>query len=77
MDAITNLSEGDVKAFLNNLIIIRNISKGTQSIALNALVYYFMQVIQAPLGEFTHIHSSRPPKLPTVLFGPQIDELLS
>jgi len=75
--SIKKLSAGDVKAFLNNLVTIRNVSKSTQSIALNALVYYFRQVIQAPLGEFTHIHSSRPPKLPGVLSGPQIDGLLS
>jgi len=72
-----DLSEIDVKSFLNNLVMIRNVSKSTQSIALNALVYYFRHVIAAPLGEFTHIHSSRPPKLPTVLSAPQIHGLLS
>lgn len=43
---------------------------------MNALVYFFKHVVKRPLGEFAHIRSSRPPKLPVVLTIDQLGALL-
>ena len=73
--ATDHLSEKEVSDFLSDLVLRRNVSKSTQNIALNALVYYFKHILSIPLGNFEHIRSARPPKLPTVLTKPQVSML--
>jgi integron integrase len=70
------LGDDDARAFLSNLVLHRTVSKSTQNVALNALVYYFKQVIARPLGEFSHVRSTRPPKLPVVLSQDQVTTIL-
>ena len=62
-----------VKDFLSNLVLRRNVSKSTQNVALNALVFFFKNVLDRPLRDFEHIRSSRPPKLPSILTPEQVN----
>jgi len=73
----SNIGDQEVKNFLSNLVVQKNVSKSTQNIALNALVYFFKNVLEQPLGQFDHIRSNRPPKLPTVLTQEQTSMLFS
>ena len=71
-----SLGDTDVKAFLSELVLHRTVSKSTQNVALNSLVYYFKHVIARPLGEFSHVRSERSPKLPVVLTQEQVTTIL-
>ena len=68
----SSLGDSDVQAFLTDLVVRRTVSKSTQNVALNALVYFFRHVLARPLGELSPIRSERPPKLPVVLTQQQV-----
>lgn len=70
------LDEEDVRTFLNDLVLRRTVSKSTQTVALNSLVYYFKHILTRPLSEFSHIRSEKQPKLPVVLTQKQINTIL-
>jgi len=72
----SEIGDLEVKQFLSGLVLRRTVSKSTQNVALNSLVYYFKHVIAKPLGEFGHVRSARPPKLPEVLTQDQVNRLL-
>ena len=74
--SVSELGDGDAKVFLSSLVLRRTVSKSTQNVALNALVYYFKQVVDRPLGEFSYVRSTRPPKLPVVLSQSQVTTIL-
>jgi integron integrase len=63
-----SMGASEVKAYLEYLILKRNVSVNTQKQALNALAFLFNKVVKRPLGnlgDFTR--SSRPRRLPVVL----------
>jgi integron integrase len=67
------LSEPEVAAFLEHLVIKRKVAGATQAQALNALVFFFAQVMEKPLGKIGSFKkSSRPQKIPTVLSRDEI-----
>ena len=74
---IESLGDHDVEQFLTNLVLRNNVSKSTQNIALNAIVFLFKAVLQRPIGDFGHIRSQRPPKLPVVLSHNEVSRLFS
>jgi len=58
----------EIVSFLEYLAVKRNVAPSTQNQALNALVFFYTQVLQKPLddlGQF--IRAKRPRKLPVVL----------
>lgn len=73
---LAGMQESAVEAFLSGLVLRRNVSKSTQNIALNALAFYFRNVLHKPLTDLNHHKSSRKPKLPVVLSRPEVDRLL-
>jgi integron integrase len=68
----------EVKAYLDHLVIQRNVSASTQNQALSALVFLYNQVLGRELGELgAFARSKRPKKLPVVLSRAEVDLLLS
>jgi integrase len=73
-----DLGDTDIVAFLGYLAVKRQVSPATQSIALNALVYLYRQVLgrqSIDVGDFTHATPRR--KLPVVLSRDEIRRLLA
>jgi integron integrase len=73
-----DLGDADIVAFLGYLAVKRQVSPATQSIALNALVYLYRQVLgrqSIDVGDFTHATPRR--KLPVVLSRDEIRRLLA
>ena len=73
-----NLAGQDVKAYLEYLVVQRNVTRSTQSQTLCALVYFYKQVLEIDLGEFGNFsHSKKPRRLPVVLSQFEVSNLLS
>ncbi len=71
------LGADEVVSFLQYLAVRRNVAASTQNQALNALVFFYDQVIQQPLGDMGgFIRAKRPKKLPVVLTQNEIHRLL-
>lgn len=72
-----NLNQTNVRAFLSELVLRRNVSKSTQNIALSALVFYFNKILKRPLADIDHLRSRKGPKLPVVLTPQEITALFA
>ncbi len=63
-----DLSSKDIEAFLTYLAVNRQVAPGTQSLALNALVFLKTKYLSQPLEPLQHfIRPNRQRKLPVVL----------
>lgn len=72
------LGETDIAAYLEHLVINRKVSSSTQKQALNALVFFYKQVLGAELSDNILFSRSRKPKrLPVVLTRDEVVSLLS
>jgi integron integrase len=59
---------GEVRAFLESLAIDRGVSASTQNQAFSALLFFFAQVLNRPLGDLAGtVRARRPARLPLVL----------
>ena len=68
----------EVKAYLDYLVIRRNVSASTQSQALNALVFLYKRVLGRELEELeAFVRSKRPRNLPVVLSRSEVNQLLA
>jgi integron integrase len=68
----------EVEQFLTWLATERQVSAGTQTVALNSLAYLYNKFLNKPLGELGHFRrSKRQAKLPTVLTVGEVGALLS
>ena len=66
-----------VRAFLERLVIVDQMSASTQGQALNALAFHFKHVVGAPFGDLGEFQrSKRPRKLPAVLCREEVRRLL-
>jgi integron integrase len=66
-----------VRAFLERLVIVEQMSASTQGQALNALVFFFKHVVGTPFGDLGEFQrSKRPRKLPVVLGREEVRRLL-
>ncbi len=66
------------KAFLEYLAVARQVAAATQNQALNALVFFYRQVLGRPLGELgTVLRAKKGKRLPEVLTGEQTRRLLA
>jgi len=71
------LGADEVVSFLQHLAVRRNVAASTQNQALNALVFFYDQVMQQPLGDMGgFIRAKRPKKLPVVLTQNEVQRLL-
>jgi len=67
----------DVERFLTHLAVNRTVSRSTQSIALNAIVFLYSKFMQKPLSDMNDFRRvKRPAKLPTVLTQTEVKRLL-
>lgn len=74
----SSLGPEQVEVFLTFLAAERNVSAATQSIALNALVYLYTNILNKPIGELGHFRrASRQRKLPIVLTMEEVSSLLN
>ncbi|MCB1864704.1 MAG: integron integrase [Chromatiales bacterium] len=70
--------EPEVAAFLEHLALQRKVSSGTQSQALNALVFLYVKVIEEPLGQIgPYQRPNKPRRLPTVLSPGEIEAVFA
>jgi len=66
-----------VRAFLERLVIVEQMSASTQGQALNALVFFFKHVVGTQFGDLGEFQrSKRPRKLPVVLGREEVRRLL-
>lgn len=73
-----NLSEQDIASFLEYLVIKREVSASTQSQALNALIFFYKQVLNFEFSEdIDFVRSKKPRRLPVVLSKNEIKKLFS
>ena len=73
-----NLDPDAIVAYLEHLVVKRRVSGSTQSQALNALLFFYKQVLKKErfeLGQFAH--SKKPRRLPVVLTRDETQRLLS
>jgi integron integrase len=56
----------EVEQFLDDLSVVRNMSPGTQAIALNALVFLYRQFLQKDLGLLHYQPARTRPRVPVV-----------
>jgi integron integrase len=63
------MREEEIENFLSHLACQRRCSKGTQRVALNALVYLYREFLQIKISNLKYKLASKPRRLPTV-FSP-------
>ncbi len=74
----SRLGATHVIKFLEHLAVDRHVSSNTQNQALNALVFLFNQVLDAPLGGLDNlVRAKRPQRLPVVLTRKEVRALLT
>jgi integron integrase len=67
-----------VKTYLDYLAVEREVTASTQNQALNALVFFYGQVLQKPLGEMEEFaRAKRPRRMPEVMTRDEVERLLS
>ncbi len=72
------LGADEVRAFLENLAVERQVSAATQKQALNAMVFVFGQVLGRPLGNLGDMILAKPKRrLPCVLTVAEVDRVLA
>jgi len=73
-----DMGEEEVAAFLTHLSVARNVAPATQGQALNALVFLYRKVLDAPLGEIRGIvRAKKRTKIPVVLTINEVIGLIS
>ncbi len=66
----------DIESFLSYLAVDRKVSKSTQNVALNSVVFLMREVLNRPADEYGFTHAKRDQRLPTVLSKDEIKRLL-
>src|SRR5690606_33063740 len=71
-----DLGNTEVEAFLSHLVNKRNVSRSTQQLALNALVFLYDKIIKKPLALDLKFNQSKiQQKLPVVLTTAEVKRL--
>ena len=67
----------NIVAFLEYLAVQRGLSPRTQSLALNAISFYFKQVLNKEIGDISHFIRAKPrEKLPVILAQGEVSAIL-
>jgi integron integrase len=74
---ITEIGAADVQRFLSHLAVERNLAASTQSVALNAVVFLFKEVLERPLDGVQFAKTKRKASLPVVLTRKETQRLLA
>lgn len=71
------LEATDITRYLEYLAVKRNVAASTQNQALNALSFFYKNILDKPLGELDNFSRAKKPKrLPTVLTKAEVSQLL-
>ncbi len=71
-------ASASVKTYLDYLAVEREVAASTQNQALNALVFFYGQVLRKPLGEMEEFaRAKRPRRMPEVMTRDEVQRLLS
>ena len=74
----SDLNEGDIRAFLEDLAVRGRVAASTQNQALNALVFLFRHVLEREVGDIGLFTRARAPKrIPTVMARNEVPQVLS
>lgn len=57
----------EIEAFLAHLAVDLRIASATQNVALNALLFFYRNVLKKDLGDIDAIRAKKPRRLPTVM----------
>jgi integron integrase len=72
------MGEAEIRDFLTDLAVTRNVAASTQNQALNALVFLYVHVLERSLGSFGEVErAKRPERLPVVLTREEVRGILS
>lgn len=72
------LGDADVEAYLDHLVLKRNVASSTQALVLNALSFLYKEIVRKPLSlELIFVKSQKPRKLPVVLTREETGALLT
>lgn len=72
------MGDDEVSEFLSFLVLQKKVSANTQTLALNALVFLYKEIIKTPLSvDLKYVRSNRQQKLPVVLTHVEVERLLS
>ncbi len=72
-----SLGATEIVAFLQHLAVQGKVASSTQNQALNALVFFYEQVLKRKIGELGgFVRAKRPKRLPTVLTRGEVTKLL-
>ena len=72
------MGEAEVRAFLNDLALVRKVAGGTQNQALSALLFLYKEVLGHDLPWLDGLQrAQRPPRLPSVLTRAETERLLA
>jgi integron integrase len=76
--APASLGTSDVREFLEYLAVSRNVAASTQNQAFSALLFFFDQVVEQPLGNLGDVvRAKRPSRLPVVLSREEVKRVLA
>ncbi len=74
---VEKIGADDIQAYLNYLAEKRKIAASTQNQALNAIVFFFREVVKRDPGDFSDfVRAKQPVRVPEVLTPPQVKRLL-
>lgn len=74
----SKLGKREIEAFLSDMAVNKNYAAATQSLALNAIVFLYKQVLDLPIADdLDVIRSKKPVRLPVVLSQSEVMALLN
>ena len=72
------MGDSEVEAFLDYLVLQRNVASGTQALVLNTLCFLYKEIIGTPLSlDLKFVKSKKPQKLPVVLTREEVTQLFA
>ena len=75
---LESLGEDEIKLYLDHLAVKEQVSGGTQRLALNALVFYYRDVLKRELGDFSdYKRATGRRRIPVVLSVEEIRRILA
>jgi integron integrase len=75
-DDLESRGEKDIKAFLTELAVDRNVAPSTQKQAKSALLFLYKTVLGSELGFLDIVAANKPPRLPVVLSQSEVAQLI-
>lgn len=73
-----SLGQADINAFLSRLAVSENVSASTQNQALAAILFFFRNVLNQPVDDFSEVvRAKKPKRLPVVMSRLEVRRLIS